>query len=239
MKITNLNPTVKFVSANVSSPVDGEKTDKEPASVSSTQQKDKIIAYASAAAAITALVIGGIYVAKRIKLNSLKKQVSTNISQPEKPAIKPEILEKPVERKVDNPVTTLPEKTVPSISKPINKSKDKNLLKKPFELPEQFRDFSKLEGERKKNVVTQYENGKIRRQFLGRNRKNVIFYSEFDDNGQRVQDVEFRINGTVKAIRKYKNGKFSEISYYSKDGITPVKTFTDEDAALNFSLNFR
>ena len=99
-------------------------------------------------------------------------------------------------------------------------------------------DFSKIEGERKGNVVKQIENGKVKREFAADDGEHLSFYSEFDDSGVRTMDVEFREDTTVKSIRKYKNGEFSKISFYEKDGITLAKNFEDEDEALRFGLDF-
>lgn len=110
--------------------------------------------------------------------------------------------------------------------------------KKPFVLDKKYFDFSKIKGERQGNVVKQFENGKIKREFAADDGTHLSFYSEFDDNGKRIIDVEFREDTSIKSIRNYKDGEFSDISFYQKDGITLAKKFDNEDDSLLFGLDF-
>ena len=108
--------------------------------------------------------------------------------------------------------------------------------KKPFVLDKKYFNIANIEGQRNENVVRQYENGMLKCEFAADDGTNLSFYSEFD-NGKRIIDVEFRQDTTVRAIRKYKNGEFSKISFYEKDG-TLAKKFDNEDEADFFNMNF-
>lgn len=110
--------------------------------------------------------------------------------------------------------------------------------KKPFVLDKKYFDFSKIEGKRSDELVQQFENGNLKREFVSYDGFHLNYYSEFDNNGNRIIDVEFRNNTSIKSITKYENGQFSEISFYDKDGITPVKKFDNQEEYLRFSLDF-
>lgn len=110
--------------------------------------------------------------------------------------------------------------------------------KKPFVLDKKYFDFSKIEGKRSDELVQQFENGNLKREFASYDGFHLNYYSEFDNNGNRIIDVEFRNNTSIKSITKYEKGQFSEISFYDKDGITPVKKFDNQEEYLRFSLDF-
>lgn len=110
--------------------------------------------------------------------------------------------------------------------------------KKPFVLDKKYFDFSKIEGERSDKLVKQFENGKLKREFASYDGSHLNYYSEFDDNGNRLIDVEFRNDTSVRSIIRYNDGAFSENSFYEKDGITLAQKFDNEDESLLFGLNF-
>lgn len=110
--------------------------------------------------------------------------------------------------------------------------------KKPFVLDKNYFDFSKIEGKRSDELVQQFENGNLKREFASYDGFHLNYYSEFDNNGNRIIDVEFRNDTSVKSITKYDKGQFSEISFYDKDGITLVKNFDNQEDYLQFSLDF-
>ena len=106
--------------------------------------------------------------------------------------------------------------------------------KKPFVLDKKYFDFSKIEGQRSENVVQQFKNGKLSKEFYSDEGIHLNYYTEFDDSG----NVAFRDSSAIKSIIKYKDGKFAKASLYDKDGITLVKNFDNEEEYLRFSLDF-
>lgn len=258
MKVQSIKSYINFASV--------EREPEKAAGLQSTdakkEKKEKIIKYSIAAAAAAAVVIGGLYYIGRrggkvVKNTKLTEEASSVHVKPEKPA-KPEsaIEQIPKNVKTDDTPNVKPENVEETVEpeRPKSKRRGRKKLKettehkinpsdipdakKPFVLDKKYFDFSKIEGERKDNVVRQIENGKVKREFAADDGEHLNFYSEFDDNGVRIMDVEFRNDTSVKAVRKYKNGEFSKISYYEKDGITLAKKFDDEDEALRFGLDF-
>lgn len=110
--------------------------------------------------------------------------------------------------------------------------------KKPFVLDKKYFDFSKIEGQRSENVVQQFENGKLSKEFASNDGIHLNYYSEFDDTGNRIKDVEFRGSSAIKSIINYEEGKFLKASIFDKDGITIVKNFDNEEEYVRFSLDF-
>ena len=110
--------------------------------------------------------------------------------------------------------------------------------KKPFVLDKKYFDFSKIEGQRSDNLVQQFENGKLVKEFASNDGIHLNYYSEFGDNGDRILDVEFRDSSAIKSIIKYKNGNFSKAAIYDKDGITLIKKFDNEEEYVKYSLDF-
>ncbi len=110
--------------------------------------------------------------------------------------------------------------------------------KKPFVLDKKYFDFSKIEGQRSENVVQQFENGKLSKEFASNDGIHLNYYSEFDDTGNRIKDVEFRDSSAIKSIINYEEGKFLKASIFGKDGITIVKNFDNEEEYVRFSLDF-
>ncbi len=110
--------------------------------------------------------------------------------------------------------------------------------KKPFVLDKKYFDFSKIEGQRSDNLVQQFENGKLVKEFASNDGIHLNYYSEFGDNGDRILDVEFRDSSAIKSIIKYKNGNFSKAAIYDKDGITLIKNFDNEEEYVKYSLDF-
>lgn len=110
--------------------------------------------------------------------------------------------------------------------------------KKPFVLDKKYFDFSKIEGQRSENVVQQFENGKLSKEFASNDGIHLNYYSEFDDTGNRIKDVEFRDSSAIKSIINYEEGKFLKASIFGKDGITIVKNFDNEEEYVKFSLDF-
>lgn len=110
--------------------------------------------------------------------------------------------------------------------------------KKPFVLDKKYFDFSKIEGQRSENVVQQFENGKLSKEFASNDGIHLNYYSEFDDTGNRIKDVEFRDSSAIKSIINYEEGKFLKASIFDKDGITIVKNFDNEEEYVRFSLDF-
>lgn len=110
--------------------------------------------------------------------------------------------------------------------------------KKPFVLDKKYFDFSKIEGQRSENVVQQFENGKLSKEFASNDGIHLNYYSEFDDAGNRIKDVEFRDSSAIKSIINYEEGKFLKASIFDKDGITIVKNFDNEEEYVRFSLDF-
>lgn len=110
--------------------------------------------------------------------------------------------------------------------------------KKPFVLDKKYFDFSKIEGQRSENVVQQFENGKLSKEFASNDGIHLNYYSEFDDTGNRIKDVEFRDSSAIKSIINYEEGKFLKASIFDKDGITIVKNFDNEEEYVKFSLDF-
>ena len=110
--------------------------------------------------------------------------------------------------------------------------------KKPFVLDKKYFDFSKIEGQRSENVVQQFENGILSKEFASNDGIHLNYYSEFDDTGNRIKDVEFRDSSAIKSIINYEEGKFLKASIFDKDGITIVKNFDNEEEYVKFSLDF-
>lgn len=110
--------------------------------------------------------------------------------------------------------------------------------KKPFVLDKKYFDFSKIEGQRSENVVQQFENGILSKEFASNDGIHLNYYSEFDDTGNRIKDVEFRDSYAIKSIINYEEGKFLKASIFDKDGITIVKNFDNEEEYVRFSLDF-
>lgn len=110
--------------------------------------------------------------------------------------------------------------------------------KKPFVLDKKYFDFSKIEGQRSENVVQQFENGILSKEFASNDGIHLNYYSEFDDTGNRIKDVEFRDSSAIKSIINYEEGKFLKASIFGKDGITIVKNFDNEEEYVKFSLDF-
>lgn len=110
--------------------------------------------------------------------------------------------------------------------------------KKPFVLDKKYFDFSKIEGQRSENVVQQFENGILSKEFASNDGIHLNYYSEFDDAGNRIKDVEFRDSSAIKSIINYEEGKFLKASIFDKDGITIVKNFDNEEEYVRFSLDF-
>lgn len=145
---------------------------------------------------------------------------------------------------IDDIVSERPKNKKSSRKRRTKKSENKvNLAeipdsKKPFVLDKKYFDFSKIEGKRSDELVQQFENGNLKREFASYDGFHLNYYSEFDNNGNRIIDVEFRNDTSIKSMTKYDNGQFSEISFYDKDGITQVKKFDNQEDYLQFSLDF-
>lgn len=261
MKVQSIKSYINFASVEKES----QKTSDIQSADAKKEKREKLVKYSIAAAAAAAVVIGGLYylgrrggkVVKNTKLTEEASSVHVKPEKPEKP-VKPDsvIEETPKNVKTDDTPNVKPENVEETVEpeRPKSKRRGRKKLKevtedkinpsdipdakKPFVLDKKYFDFSKIEGERKGNVVKQIENGKVKREFAADDGEHLSFYSEFDDSGVRTMDVEFRGDTTVKSIRKYKNGEFSKISFYEKDGITLAKNFEDEDEALRFGLDF-
>ena len=136
-------------------------------------------------------------------------------------------------------------KTKKSSRKSAAKTRENNMIlskipdsKKPFVLDKKYFDFSKIEGQRSENVVQQFENGILSKEFASNDGIHLNYYSEFDDTGNRIKDVEFRDSSAIKSIINYEEGKFLKASIFDKDGITIVKNFDNEEEYVRFSLDF-
>ena len=136
-------------------------------------------------------------------------------------------------------------KTKKSSRKSAAKTRENNMSlskipdsKKPFVLDKKYFDFSKIEGQRSENVVQQFENGILSKEFASNDGIHLNYYSEFDDTGNRIKDVEFRDSYAIKSIINYEEGKFLKASIFDKDGITIVKNFDNEEEYVRFSLDF-
>lgn len=136
-------------------------------------------------------------------------------------------------------------KTKKSSRKSAAKTRENNMSlskipdsKKPFVLDKKYFDFSKIEGQRSENVVQQFENGILSKEFASNDGIHLNYYSEFDDAGNRIKDVEFRDSSAIKSIINYEEGKFLKASIFGKDGITIVKNFDNEEEYVKFSLDF-
>lgn len=136
-------------------------------------------------------------------------------------------------------------KTKKSSRKSAAKTRENNMSlskipdsKKPFVLDKKYFDFSKIEGQRSENVVQQFENGILSKEFASNDGIHLNYYSEFDDTGNRIKDVEFRDSSAIKSIINYEEGKFLKASIFDKDGITIVKNFDNEEEYVRFSLDF-
>lgn len=136
-------------------------------------------------------------------------------------------------------------KTKKSSRKSAAKTRENNMSlskipdsKKPFVLDKKYFDFSKIEGQRSENVVQQFENGILSKEFASNDGIHLNYYSEFDDTGNRIKDVEFRDSSAIKSIINYEEGKFLKASIFDKDGITIVKNFDNEEEYVKFSLDF-
>ncbi len=260
MKISSIKPYINFVSVENNTKLGAETRATDP----KKEKREKIIKYSVAAAAAAAVIIGGLYYIGRrggkvVKKNSITDEI------PAKPdiALTPQNKSKPqteapsMEVVKDEPPLSSPVNQTDKVSeteKPKTKRRARRRIKetseekinpsaipddkKPFVLDKKYFDFSKIEGERKGNVVRQMENGLLKREFAADDGKNLSFYSEFDEQGKRVMDVEFREDTTIKSIRKYKNGEFSKMSFYEKDGVTLAKKFDSEEDADFFNMSF-
>ncbi len=145
---------------------------------------------------------------------------------------------------IDDMVSERP-KTKKSSRKSGAKTRENNMSlskipdsKKPFVLDKKYFDFSKIEGQRSENVVQQFENGILSKEFASNDGIHLNYYSEFDDAGNRIKDVEFRDSSAIKSIINYEEGKFLKASIFDKDGITIVKNFDNEEEYVRFSLDF-
>lgn len=145
---------------------------------------------------------------------------------------------------IDDMVSERPKTKKSSRKRGAKKSQNKVNLseipdsKKPFVLDKKYFDFSKIEGQRSENVVQQFENGKLSKEFASNDGIHLNYYSEFDDTGNRIKDVEFRDSYAIKSIINYEEGKFLKASIFDKDGITIVKNFDNEEEYVKFSLDF-
>lgn len=145
---------------------------------------------------------------------------------------------------IDDMVSERPKTKKSSRKRGAKKSENKVNLseipdsKKPFVLDKKYFDFSKIEGQRSENVVQQFENGKLSKEFASNDGIHLNYYSEFDDAGNRIKDVEFRDSSAIKSIINYEEGKFLKASIFDKDGITIVKNFDNEEEYVRFSLDF-
>lgn len=251
MKIMKVNSYTNFLSSAVNSGslIDDVKQDTKD----EKQKKEKIIKYSLAAAVSAAVIIGGLYYLKRhgkLKpvssskddinicnkqenaVNGVKKETE-NLTPAAKKSDETDIKTTDIEKKED--IKDFDEQNFDNVLDNADTQK-----KKPFELNEKYSDFGKIEGNKVEDgVIQQLENGVVRREFASDDGKHIFFYSEFDETGNRLFDVEFRNDGTVKAITKYVDGEFSEISFYKKDGETLEKTFDNLNASISFSLNFK
>ncbi len=254
MKILNIKPYINFSSNSGGSPKRDNIDNKK-------EKREKFIKYTIAATAAAAIVIGGLYYIGRRGGSKNFKRTSdyiSSVTEHGKPKDTPNTnanktpdcklendSQKTQEAIIENSSDNLePEKPKTRIKRK-NKHKNKNVdtdnipdSKKPFVLDKKYFDFQNIEGKIEDNVVTQIENGLIKRQFASYDGKHLNFYSEFDSSGKRIIDVEFRNNGTVKSIKKYKNEQFSEMFFYDQDGVTLVKNYTNEEEADFFNLNF-
>lgn len=145
---------------------------------------------------------------------------------------------------IDDMVSERP-KTKKSSRKSAAKTRENNMSlskipdsKKPFVLDKKYFDFFKIEGQRSENVVQQFENGILSKEFASNDGIHLNYYSEFDDTGNRIKDVEFRDSYAIKSIINYEEGKFLKASIFDKDGITIVKNFDNEEEYVRFSLDF-
>lgn len=150
----------------------------------------------------------------------------------------------PEDNIIENIVPERP-KTKKSSRKSAAKKRENNMSlskipdsKKPFVLDKKYFDFSKIEGQRSENVVQQFENGILSKEFASNDGIHLNYYSEFDDTGNRIKDVEFRDSSAIKSIINYEEGKFLKASIFDKDGITIVKNFDNEEEYVRFSLDF-
>lgn len=150
----------------------------------------------------------------------------------------------PEDNIIENIVPERP-KTKKSSRKSAAKKRENNMSlskipdsKKPFVLDKKYFDFSKIEGQRSENVVQQFENGILSKEFASNDGIHLNYYSEFDDAGNRIKDVEFRDSSAIKSIINYEEGKFLKASIFDKDGITIVKNFDNEEEYVRFSLDF-
>lgn len=150
----------------------------------------------------------------------------------------------PEDNIIENIVPERP-KTKKSSRKSVAKKRENNMSlskipdsKKPFVLDKKYFDFSKIEGQRSENVVQQFENGILSKEFASNDGIHLNYYSEFDDAGNRIKDVEFRDSSAIKSIINYEEGKFLKASIFDKDGITIVKNFDNEEEYVRFSLDF-
>ena len=242
MKITSLNPYINFVSAQktelpeqiqFSNDIDAKK-----------EKREKIIKYSIAAAATAAVIIGGLYYIGRHG----KKPPSSpdvNIKPKTTPQTKPQevSVEKPAQSSAEPPKkqqveTTKQEKANTSQETKNVKTETPAVSDRPFDIPDEYFDFAKLKGEREDNVVRQFENGKLVREFYSEDNKTLTLFSEFDsESGFRLHDVEYRPDKTIQSLKEYSNNEFSKMTVYKKDGITVKQVFNDEDSALLYELD--
>ena len=243
MKIQNIKSNyINFASStnNTEQNLKLENTD------SKKERKQKIIKYTLAATAAAAIVIGGLYYLGRHGRSGLKKANLAEDVIPNSKTPKPETADINVSgiknSNVDTVENVSPEdniiedivperpKTKKSSRKSAAKKRENNMSlskipdsKKPFVLDKKYFDFSKIEGQRSENVVQQFENGILSKEFASNDGIHLNYYSEFDDAGNRIKDVEFRDSSAIKSIINYEEGKFLKASIFDKDGITIVK----------------
>lgn len=259
MKIASYNPYINFASFNQAKKPEISLEEEEILSDFPTAKKDnkkKVIKYAVAAAAVAAVVIGGIYYVRRGKkiketpdINFKKEPVLTGKTPNEPPQTKPnEVNTKNPKENIEqnkNPETVKKNETVEKQEKTDNNSninkaeKETNAVnKKPFDMPEEYFDFANLKGEREDNIVRQFENGKLVREFYSEDNKNLTLFSQFDsENGFRLHDVQYRPDRTIHSVKEYSNNEFLKMTVYEKDGTTVKQIFNDEDTALLYELD--
>lgn len=242
MKITNINPYIKFAS---------DKKNELPEKMQSSdniadkkEKRDKIIKYSIAAAATAAVIIGGLYyIGKHGKKPPSASDVNIKPKNTPQTKMQEVPVEKPASSSVEPPKkkqveTTKQEKTNTSQETKNVKTETPAVSDRPFDIPDEYFDFTKLKGEREDNVVRQFESGKLVREFYSEDNKHLTLFSEFDaESGFRLYDVECRPDKTIQSLKEYSNNEFSKMTVYEKDGITVKQVFNDEDSALLYELD--
>lgn len=243
MKITNINPYIKFAS---------DKKNELPEKMQSSdniadkkEKRDKIIKYSIAAAATAAVIIGGLYyIGKHGKKPpsasdvNIKPKNTPQTKMQEVPVEKPASSSVEPPKKEQNIEKTKQERINTETEPKVVKNETTEVSNKPFDISDEYFDFAKLKGEREDNVVRQFENGKLVREFYSEDNKHLTIFSEFDaESGFRLHDVEYRPDRTVKSVKEYSDNEFSKMTVYEKDGITIKQVFNDEDSALLYELD--